>query len=127
MAPAPQFLGGPGPYGACQARQLYLRLLSVTCRSPGAGPEMPTSSSSATGEWQLSPVPWAGVLRVACGTSTSLTISTKDRMHYLGGDMGGSHTAVPELGRTQAVKVWWGLPHWPLLTCLSCVDWLRGL
>lgn len=78
--PAPHFSGGPGPHGACQARQLYLRLLSVTCRSPGAGPEMPTSSSSssATGEWQLSPVPWAGVLRVACGTSASLFISTKD-------------------------------------------------
>lgn len=64
MVPAEHTLG----------RLLYLRLLSVTCRSPGAGIGMPTSSS-AVGEWQLSPVPWARVPRAACGASTSLTIS----------------------------------------------------
>ena len=74
--------GGPAP---APARGLYLRRLSVTCRSPGAGAGVPPSSST-TGEWPLVPVPGAGVPRAACGTSTSFTVPATEKAFPRGGE-----------------------------------------
>ena len=87
----------------------YLRRLSVTCRSPGAGIGMP-NSSSATGDWLPVPVTGTGMLRAACGTSTSLTKPATERAlpgrgwdlppplpgHRLGGPENLAHGASPQ-------------------------------